>query len=182
MFEKINEQDQKLSRKFYLPAEQKFLRRVAAFLAHSGDSWFWLAGLFIIWLFTHGKIHTIAALFAGAIVLQASLVLLIKFAIKRSRPESDWGDIYRKTDPNSFPSGHAVRAIMLAGLAWGLGLSPLNWLLTIWAPLVGMARICLGVHYVSDVVVGWLLGIIFAIVYLAILPILYAWFPFILFN
>jgi undecaprenyl-diphosphatase len=182
MFNKINEQDQKLSRKFYLPPEQKFLRSVAAFLAHSGDSWFWLAGLFVIWLFTHGNIHTLAALFAGAIVLQASLVLLIKFAIKRSRPESDWGDIYRKTDPNSFPSGHAVRAIMLAGLAWGLGLSPLNWLLTIWAPLVGMARISLGVHYVSDVVVGWLLGIIFAIVYLAMLPILYAWFPFVLFN
>ena len=182
MFEKINEQDQKLSRKFYLPPEQKFLRTAAAFFAHSGDSWFWLAGLFIIWLFTHGSIHTIAALFAGAIVLQASLVLLIKFAIKRSRPESDWGDIYRKTDPNSFPSGHAVRAIMLAGLAWGLGLSPLNWLLTIWAPLVGMARISLGVHYVSDVVVGWLLGFIFAIAYLTMLPVLYAWFPFILFN
>lgn len=182
MFEKINEQDQKLSHKFYLPAEQKFLRSVAAFLAHSGDSWFWLAALFIIWLFSHGNLHTISALLAGAIAMQATLVLLIKFSIKRSRPESDWGDIYRRTDPNSFPSGHAVRAIMLAGLAWGLGLSPLNWILTIWAPLVGMARVSLGVHYVSDVLAGWLLGILFALAYLALLPIIYAWFPFILFN
>jgi undecaprenyl-diphosphatase len=182
MFDKINEQDQKFSSRFNLPPEKKFLRRAAAFFAHSGDSWFWLAALFIVWLFSHGRTHTIAALLAGAIVLQASLVLLIKFTIKRSRPESDWGDIYRKTDPNSFPSGHAVRAIMLAGLAWGLGLSPLNWILTIWAPLVGIARISLGVHYLSDVLAGWLLGIILALAYLSALPILYAWFPFILFN
>ncbi len=182
MFEKINAQDQKLSQIFYLPPERKFLRSAAAFFAHSGDSWFWLAALFVIWLFSHGSLHTNAALLAGAIVMQASLVLLIKFSIKRSRPESDWGDIYRRTDPNSFPSGHAVRAVMLAWLAWGLGLSPLNWILTIWAPLVGIARISLGVHYVSDVLAGWLLGILFAAAYLALLPILYTWFPFILFN
>jgi undecaprenyl-diphosphatase len=182
MFEKINQQDLKISRKMQLPVEQKLLRSMAAFFAHSGDSWFWLAALFIIWLVSHGQTHTTAALLAGAIVLQASLVLLIKFTIKRSRPEGDWGAIYRKTDPHSFPSGHAVRAIMLACLAWGLGLSPLNWILTIWAPLVSLARVSLGVHYFSDVLAGWLLGVLLALGVLAAQPILYAWFPFILFN
>lgn len=182
MLEKIISTDQNVSSKLCLPADKKLLRIMAAFFAHSGDSWFWLAVLFIIWLFSHGETHTLAALFAGAIVLQAGLVLAIKFTIKRSRPEGDWGAIYRKTDPNSFPSGHAVRAIMLAAMAWGLELYPLNWILIIWAPLVSIARVSLGVHYLSDVVVGWLLGILLAAAFLSAQPILYEWFPFILFN
>ena len=56
--------------------------------------------------------------------------------------------IYRKTDPHSFPSGHAARAFMIAVLATGLGPGWLAVVLWVWAPLVSVARVAMGVHYV----------------------------------
>lgn len=170
--------DHRLTKKLQLQPAQRALRSFAVFFAHSGDSWFWVAGLFILWLLTHGEWHKYSALFAGAIIIQASLVLGIKFLIKRQRPEGQWGEIYRKTDPNSFPSGHAVRAVMLAALAWGYHLTPLNWILTVWAPLVSLARVALGVHYLVDVLVGWLLGILIAVFFIQATPFFLSLLPF----
>jgi len=178
MFEKIDKIDQKYSIKLRLPQEKKFLRALAAFFAHSGDSWFWLAGLFIIWLTAKNDWHAISTFLACSIIIQACLVLAIKFLIRRQRPEGEWGSVYRNTDPHSFPSGHAVRAIMLAALAWALGIYPLSLILTIWAPLVSLARVSLGVHYLSDVIAGWLMGILLAFGMLAVQPLLFILLPF----
>ncbi len=71
-------------------------------------------------------------------------MLGIKFTIKRSRPEGEWGAIYRNSDPHSFPSGHATRAIMLAVLFWGLHLTPLAIVLTLWVFLVSFCTGYLG--------------------------------------
>ncbi len=178
MFNALLDLDHKLSARLLIPPESNFMRSAAIFFAHSGDSWFWIAGLFIIWVSTKGIWHSIAAFLAGSIVLQACLVLAIKFLIKRRRPEGDWGEIYRKTDPHSFPSGHAVRACMLAVIAWGLHLSPLCWILTIWAPLVSLARVALGVHYLVDVIAGWILGFFIAVFMLQMYPIFVRLLPF----
>ncbi len=53
-----------------------------------------------------------------------------------------------------------TRAFLLATL--GLGFGPFWWggLLALWAPLVSMARVAMGVHYISDVVAGMMLGLI----------------------
>ena len=162
--------DHQLSARLLIPIENKLLRNAASFFAHSGDSWFWVAGLVIVWLATKDKWHSISALLTGAIIFQACFVLAIKFIIRRQRPEGDWGEIYRKTDPHSFPSGHAVRACMLAVMAWGLNLNPLCWILTLWAPMVSLARVALGVHYLVDVLAGWILGFLIAIAMLQLYP------------
>lgn len=170
MLKQLLELDSRISARMRLNMDDGFLRRAAIFLAHSGDSWFWVAGLGIIWLFTRDTPHTLSAKFAIAIILQAILVLVIKFTIRRSRPEGDWGAIYRSTDPHSFPSGHAARAAMLAILAaqW---ISPLaGILLAVWAIFVGVARVSLGVHYLVDVIGGWLIGFAIASFVLALAP------------
>lgn len=177
MFKKTLSLDSQLTEKLQLSESKSFYRQAVVFFAHSGDSWFWLAGLFLIWLFSAGKRHQLAAVFAAAIIIQAVIVILIKFAIRRRRPEGTWGEVYRKTDPHSFPSGHAVRAVMLAFMAWGLNLYPLNWILAFWAPIVSYARIALGLHYIIDVVAGWVLGIMLAFAMLNFYPILMQLFP-----
>jgi len=72
--------------------------------------------------------------------------------------------------------------VMIALLAWGLGWQPWAFLLLVWAILVSLARVSLGVHYLSDVLAGWALGALLAWGVLAAQPILYQWFPFIFFN
>lgn len=170
MINKALKLDHYLSKQLRIPQEKEVLRKTAAFFAHSGDSWFWVAGLFILWLSTHGSWHANAALLAGSIVFQASFVLALKFLIKRKRPEGEWGEIYRNTDPHSFPSGHAVRACMIAVMAWGLNLFPLYLFLAVWAVMVSLARVALGVHYLIDVIAGWVLGFLIALSMLNLYP------------
>lgn len=135
------------------------MRLVAAVVAHSGDSWFWGAGLLLVIWRGEPEWRGWALRLLLSIAALASVVLAVKFAFRRRRPEGEWGSIYRRTDPHSFPSGHAARAFLIAILVarWGPA-----WLAPIvigWAPLVALARVAMGLHYLSDVVGGVLLGL-----------------------
>ena len=136
------------------------LRNLAMFFAHSGDSWFWGAGMFILWLAggTFWKQWAVYQVFWIGIL--AILVQTLKFSIRRKRPAGEWGAIYRTTDPHSFPSGHAARSFLIAILASLLGPLWLAAILWVWAPLVSLARVAMGVHYVSDVIAGAIVGIL----------------------
>lgn len=144
------------------------LRTLAALFAHSGDSWFLGVFLLPVAIWAPPNYARRAALMLAAVLLTAVLVLAIKFTVRRRRPEGEWGQIYRKTDPHSFPSGHAARALLLAVLAIGLGPLWLAIALVIWAPLVVLARVAMGVHYLLDVVAGAVLGVVIAIIFLFI--------------
>jgi undecaprenyl-diphosphatase len=150
--------DEELSRSVRVLEGNKWIKPFAVVFAHSGDSWFWLAGLILVVIF-------------GGKEWKAVFVLSLKFLIRRRRPEGEWGQIYRITDPHSFPSGHAARAFSLAILAIGLGPIWLAWVLVFWAPLVGLARVILGVHYLSDVVVGFIIGILYGLIVLLLQPV-----------
>jgi undecaprenyl-diphosphatase len=145
------------------------IRTLAAILAHSGDSWFCLAALGLVWLFGEQYWRMLAITMIVAILVTAVLVMAVKFAVRRQRPEGEWGGIYRRTDPHSFPSGHAARAALLAVIAIGLAPTWLAVVLTIWAPLVGLARVAMGVHYLSDVLAGMLIGIVMGVIVLALI-------------
>jgi membrane-associated phospholipid phosphatase len=147
---------------------QRLLRGVAAVLAHSGDSWFWALGLLIVLGSgsAEARLWSLRALISIAVL--AVVVLSIKLLIRRRRPEGEWGRIYRATDPHSFPSGHAARSFLLAVLAASWGPAWLAIGLIVWAPLVSLARVAMGLHYVSDVVGGAILGLLAGGVSLAV--------------
>ncbi|MCX6069642.1 MAG: phosphatase PAP2 family protein [Chloroflexi bacterium] len=140
------------------------LHLAASILAHSGDSWFWALGLAIVAWRGDAFWRSWAVHILISIGVLAVLVLTIKLLVRRRRPPGEWGAIYRTTDPHSFPSGHAARAVLLAILltAWGPAwAAPVA---IVWAPLVALARVMLGVHYLSDVFAGGLLGLAAALV------------------
>ncbi len=57
------------------------------------------------------------------------------------------------------PSGHAqIIATLWGGAAWQVGRRWFWWVAVIVTFLVGVSRLVLGVHFPSDVLVGWLLG------------------------
>lgn len=152
------ELDKRYSERLRIAEKPGSLRTLAAILAHSGDSWFWLAGLGIVWLIGNEYWKHLAMVMIISILITAGVVFIIKFTVRRSRPQGEWGKFYRNTDPHSFPSGHAVRSIMLAVVMLGLGPLWLGLVMIAWAPLVGLARVAMGVHYLSDVVAGMILG------------------------
>jgi len=148
------------------------IRLIALFLAHSGDSWFWILGLLLLWLSKNAYWQPRALIIGVGVIITAVIVLLLKFTIRRRRPVGEWGGIYRKSDPHSFPSGHATRSFMLAVMTIGIGPTWFAILLLIWAPLVGIARVAMGVHYLSDVVAGALLGAFIGWVNFQIIPVI----------
>lgn len=93
------------------------------------------------------------------------LYSLIKNLLKRERPFKQIEGIERldKTGHGfSFPSGHCHHSTILVGLIW-LSFYNRPWfilILLMYNLIVGFSRIVLGVHFISDVIVGVLEGYI----------------------
>ena len=159
----ILEKDSYYSEKIRLPEDKSWLKKVAAFLAHSGDSWFWGVALVLLWFIGPRDWRPqIALLFLG-IFFTAVCVLILKFLIKRPRPEGEWGQVYRSSDPQSVPSGHAARATMLTVIMVLTGFWWIGLIMVVWTLLVDISRVGLGVHYFSDILVGTLIGILMGV-------------------
>ena len=172
---RLIELDEKITSRLRIDPQRKFWFALASFVAHSGDSWYWLAGLLIVWLvniFLSDRWHYIAGVLALSLLIEAVFVLALKFLIRRQRPEGDWGEIYRRTDPHSFPSGHAARAVLIAVMSWSIAPPWFAVAVLIWAPLACLARILMGVHYFSDVIVGALIGFVSGFIMLWGIPII----------
>ncbi len=100
-----------------------------------------------------------AALVAGGIER------VIKYVVGRPRPT--FAHPLGHAAGYSFPSGHAVDSLVDYGLLLvvllpGLGRRVRMLAVTgaaLWLAAVGFSRLGLGVHYLSDVVGGWLLGL-----------------------
>ena len=174
---KIIERDSYLTNRIRLKPSSKLIWRLSTIIAHSGDSWYCLSVLLVVWLFAKNEWRSIAASMGLSTFILAFVVLILKFSIRRKRPEGEWGEIYRSTDPHSFPSGHATRVFFLTSMAWSIAPLWFAILLTIWAPLVALSRIQTGLHYLSDVVAGAILGWVLGKLALLLIPSMILWFP-----
>jgi undecaprenyl-diphosphatase len=156
----VLEADARWSQRLRLAESPGPMRTIAAVLAHSGDSWFWAAGLGLMWWRGSQIWRTWGIRSLAAIAGLAAIVLIVKLLVRRRRPEGEWGAVYRATDPHSFPSGHAARAVLLAILATAWAPFWFAAVLLLWAPLVALSRVAMGLHYLSDIFAGAGLGLL----------------------
>src|SRR5215831_15185224 len=87
--QRLLEADRRYSARLRYAEKPGLLRRLAIWLAHSGDSWFWGAGLVAVWWFSGAGGKIWAVRLAVAIVLMAGIVFVIKRRFRRRRPAGD---------------------------------------------------------------------------------------------
>ena len=150
---------------------------VARLLSHLGDpvTLVALAMLAAVWLARRRS--PVVGLAAVASLAAASLSeTTMKLLVGRSRPP-----VYARLiveNDHSFPSGHAagsaalfVVVALLATHMWSGRARQVGAVLAggALAGLVGLSRLILGVHWLTDVVAGWLLGVGWAVLAVLIL-------------
>jgi undecaprenyl-diphosphatase len=125
-----------------------------------GDGWFWgLCGLIV--LLTHDAAR-FAAIIASALATATGILIFItvKKAVGRKRPchiePHCWATLL-PPDRFSFPSGHSITAFAIA-VSLGLFYPAIFPGLLFLAVSVGLSRILLGMHFLTDVLAGAALG------------------------
>lgn len=112
--------------------------------------------------------------FVGALIIGVALNLLLGKIKERARPydtHSYKALISTWWLGGSFPSDHAMLAGVCASLLFPLG-GPWVWASLLLAGLVGLGRILVGVHYVSDVIIGFAVAGVTMLIMLQLTPIL----------
>jgi membrane-associated phospholipid phosphatase len=126
-----------------------------------------LAGLaLVVWLLRRGA-RAVALWVAVTFVAGGVLGAVLKLLFGRHRP--DLLDPVARAPGYSFPSGHAMTSALAAAVFLSVLLKFVRnnallrvtlWSVAVLVPLVtGLSRVALGVHWTSDVVAGWLLGV-----------------------
>ncbi len=103
----------------------------------------------------HGAVREAALLALVTLVLSHVVVQLIKRTVGRPRPSrgTSCATLIGEPDRFSFPSGHAAAAMSVA-FAYAVVFPTAAFPLVALAALVGVSRVCLGVHYPGDVFAG----------------------------
>jgi undecaprenyl-diphosphatase len=142
-----------------------FAKGVLEFVSFTGKPIFLipLIGLPCLWLLRNGArklvVFLIVASVGGGIV-----DTLVKIAVGRPRPKFD--QPITTAFGNSFPSGHSMSSLICYGalLLVFMPLIPSGArrialaLTSFWVLAIGVSRLALGVHYISDVLGGYVLG------------------------
>ena len=129
----------------------------------SPTSWRVLAGIAVVTLWLRRRRQPallIAVTMAGAAILSAGTKTLV------GRPRPVVALTVDRASGKSFPSGHALTSLVAVGLLvlllWPassarqrLGLLAAA---VVVVAAIGFSRLVLGVHYLSDVLGGWLIG------------------------
>ena len=134
------------------------------------------ANLILIAFFLFIGKHNWFSVRVGAIALSSlALMFLLKYLFKRKRPLSP---LLQSARGLSFPSGHAIMAVTFYGLIIYIITHTINdpvvryiliALLIVLIILIGFSRVYLRVHYASDVLAGFIIGIIWLFISLNVL-------------
>ncbi len=160
MLQLIATGDHKLMRKVNKWPAPRWIRLSSIAATRIGDGWLWyLLGLLILLFGGDGRLTAIAATGSAAVV-GIGLFVSIKKVSGRQRPceiePHVWANLL-PPDRFSFPSGHTITAFAVA-VTMGMFYPFLFGPLLFCALIIAASRILLGMHFLSDVLVGALLG------------------------
>ncbi|MGL6316893.1 phosphatase PAP2 family protein [Vibrio sp. WXL103] len=135
--------------------------RLSRAISHTGDGHLYV----VIALVAYLGDETLGKIFVGcgllAFLIELPIYWTLKNSFKRRRPpelSEQLVSFITPSDRYSLPSGHTAAAFLMASLISQFypSLAPLA---LIWAALIGLSRILLGVHFITDVLIGIVLGV-----------------------
>lgn len=160
MLQLIATGDHKLMRRVNKWPAPKWVRLGAITATRAGDGWLWyLVGLSVL-LFGGASRLAATAAAGSAAVVGIGIFMLLKKISSRKRPceiePHCWAHIL-PPDRFSFPSGHTITAFAVA-VALGAFYPAMLPALLLCALSIAASRVLLGMHFLSDVLAGALLG------------------------
>jgi undecaprenyl-diphosphatase len=160
VWEFIQARDHQVMRRVHRWRAPRWLRVWMVFATRLGDGWIWYSVGIALLLFG-GDLRFVA--FAASVTAEAATVVLfraLKKASKRKRPchleAHCWAHVL-PPDQFSFPSGHSMSAFAIA-IPLCIFYPEVQAALIVLSVSIAVSRVILGMHFVSDVVVGSLLG------------------------
>ena len=142
--------------------ERAVVLKFFSLLSRTGDGHLYALAIAMLYLFGDRFEERILAVAVLAFALELPAFFVLKNSIRRDRPCDVLSTSRKAVQPSdkfSMPSGHTSAAFVVATLVF-IFAEPMAEIAFVWASLVGMSRIVLGVHYPSDVAAGALLGIV----------------------
>jgi len=139
---------------------RRFFSKIIPWISHSADGYAYPLLPLIIYLLRPEQTLRFLGAALIAFSLELPLYKLLKNWIKRDRPFETIAGVRNRIIPSdrfSFPSGHTAAAVVITVIV-GHFFPPLLIPAAIWALLVGFSRVCLGVHYPTDILAGIVLG------------------------
>jgi undecaprenyl-diphosphatase len=137
-----------------------WIRKWMILASRGGDGWLWSAIGFIVLVFGgERRFEALGATFVSLAIGQITF-LILKRLIGRERPcatEIHAWSISLPPDRFSFPSGHTITAFAIT-FSLGLYYPTLLVGLIFCALSVAASRVILGLHYLSDVIAGVVIG------------------------
>ena len=152
---KIQQWDLQVCRVCLLHGYNRQQARVSRLVSRTGDGPLYAVLAALLWWQGEAE-QELVRLALLAFAIELPLYLLLKNSLKRQRPIG-LPVFITPSDRYSLPSGHTAAAFLMATIL-AIGFPLWAPLLFGWAALVGASRLLLGVHYLSDLVAGALLG------------------------
>ncbi len=162
MFRKIASLDERFSRYLYTHRLSARADRFLTLYTRLGDGYAWALIVLLILIADGPKfLALVLAQVLPSLVVSLGLYWLVKLSAKRKRPFDaipEFKALVPPLDKFSFPSGHTMNNLAIAMTV--LLSVPAAGLVMIGLPLTwGFLRVYFGVHWLSDVVGGFFLGV-----------------------
>ena len=147
-------------------APPRWFRLWMLWASRLGDGWLWIATGALLLLGGSSLSHRTLAAVAVSMGIANLVLVLLKRKIHRRRPceyaRNPHFDVrpltFFKEDCFSFPSGHTMNAFAVGSVV-ALSFPVLGPAVLVAAASVAASRVVLGLHFLSDVLVGALLGV-----------------------
>lgn len=163
MLDRIKKFDNRVSESWTNHRFSSRLEKLLKFYVRLGDGYAWILFIaFIIYKIGLNAFWPILGRALCSFLVALAVYEIVKLSVKRPRPFAANSKIKAEVPPldkYSFPSGHTMNNLAVASAVfysvpaygWVMLLLPLTW---------GLLRVYYGVHWLSDIVCGFLFGIL----------------------